>query len=205
MLDLFRKRWKSIFGALFSLSLAGPVAASSVDFLNGTFSGTANWALGSLVGPNNSSGVTGGIGRLNGGAGDRSIGLKQTVSGFAIGATYEVGVDVRNFAPNFGSNTAQNFGIAVDGALIGTFSGEDLGLLASDATQFERATLQFVATDTSLTFLFVGQVTDDRSYDIDNAELSFVSGGAAPIPLPGTGVFLIGALGALALRRRRRA
>ncbi len=188
------------FATLLAVSL--PSGASAASFLNGDFSSAAGWAQDSLTGDANTSGVSGGVGILNSGASPRGIGLSQSVSGFDIGATYTVSVDVRNFAPGFGTNTEKNFGIALDDVLAADFSGEDLGLAALTTTDVGVATHTFVAGAATIEFMFVSQLIDDRSFTIDNARLDFVVG-PAPVPLPAAGFLLIGGLAGFATMRRR--
>ncbi|MEM1314120.1 MAG: hypothetical protein AAGI51_06185, partial [Pseudomonadota bacterium] len=117
--------------------------------------------------------------RLNGGRTAKPA-VSQLVGGFDLGRSYKLSVDVGNYAARFGSDTALNFGIEVDGAN-GTiasayFSKQDLGI-AGPNRPMSTAMLVFDAAETDLTIRFLGQIVDDSSFVIDNVRIS-----AIPVP-----------------------
>ncbi|MEM6440952.1 MAG: hypothetical protein AAF763_14800 [Pseudomonadota bacterium] len=136
--------------------------------------------------------------RLNGGATAKPV-VSQTVSGFEVGRTYKLSVDVGNYAARFGSDDGLNFAIEAEGLGLASalFSKDDLGIGVADSPMV-TASLIFQADATDMTIRFRGQIEDDSSFVIDDVRIN-----AIPAPLAAPMLLSAFALAAAARRRVR--
>lgn len=148
------------------------------------------------------------------GAGNRAVRLEsngvpnldptaaQTVSGLTIGASYELSWDMALRFNVSGAGNGPSFGVFLDSQ---TFSSA-LFLDTYLSTAFITQAVTFVASSTTHTFIFAGELdgrsngggTTDVSYRLDNVSLNAV---AVPAP-PAAGLF--GLAGLMLAKRRRR-
>lgn len=188
--------------ATFLTIALAPFSAQSATLVNGDFSASnLGWTQVTFGGAAvaNLSNISGGVGILNG-TGNGGVGLGQTVSGFVLNGTYDLAWEVANFAPAFGDPASKNFGVEVDGVLT-SFNDADLGL--TGGADFQMASLSFTALNTTLNISFFGELVNDRSFSIDNVKL-IRTDLISPVPLPASGLFLLGAVGTVAAIRRQR-
>lgn len=130
----------------------------------------------------------------SGGGGGTDPTIAQTVSGLTVGTQYTLSWDLALRVNFSGSGTGRSFGVFLDTQTFGTalHFGERL------LTTFESQSVDFIATSTTHTFIFAGEldprtnggvVTTDVSYNLDNVDLNATS----PVPEPST--FLLLGLG----------
>ena len=126
----------------------------------------------------------------------------QTVSGLTIGASYELAWDMALRFNVSGAGNGPSFGVFLDNQ---TFSSA-LYLDTYLSTTFVTQAVTFVATSTTHTFIFAGELdgrsngggTTDVSYRLDNVSLNAVAVSAPSM----AGLF--GLAGLLLAKRRRR-
>jgi hypothetical protein len=202
------------------LLCAAPLHAQQL-VANGTLDVDANgWTLGGGCGDEVWDGANGnppGSIRLNAcGEADSDPTAAQTISGLAVGLTYTIKVDVHLHVDSSGGGTGRSFGIFLDAE-----PGNPLLLTEFLDTNWHTVTVGFVATSTSATINFAGEldartpggpgITTDVSYFIDNISvmprIPGIPTATAQIPtlseqaLLVLGVLLTGCA-ALALRKR---
>ena len=111
----------------------------------------------------------------------------QTINGLVVGSTYTINVDVRLHVAASGAGTGKSFGI-----FLNTQPGNPLLLTEFLDGNWHTVTTTFVATSTSATIIFAGELdartpggpgsTTDISYSIDN--ISLVAPAAALVAVP---------------------
>ncbi|MBX3110517.1 MAG: PEP-CTERM sorting domain-containing protein [Fimbriimonadaceae bacterium] len=115
--------------------------------------------------------------------------LAQDITGLVVGATYVVSGDYAR--GNIGGGTDKDFGVTIDG------NTWEYTVPSSD-TDFAHFSEHFVATSSSVTLLLEAERHGDHDARVDNISLELES-----VPEPATMAVL--GLGALALRRRKKA
>jgi hypothetical protein len=126
---------------------------------------------------------------------------------FSIGSTYTLSWDLA-LGVSIGAGSGRSFGVFLDSQ---TFSNALLFDEYLSATIYKSDSVNFVATSTSHTFIFAGELDNrtndgvgntDVSYKIDNIALN------ATVPEPGVAASFIAlstmGFGAFVYRRRRR-
>ncbi len=168
------------------------------------------WSFANFAAVNNAIGVGPSKGvRLesNGASSTDPTGI-QTVGSLVTSATYRLSWDV-DFRIDAGGNPASpSFGVFLDNQ---TF-GDALFLLSIPANGYVSRAIDFVATQTTHTFIFAGELDDrsngagrtDVSYNLDNVSLDLLQQQTG-VPEPGTlALFGIGIAGLGLMRRRRK-
>lgn len=139
--------------------------------------------------------------RANGTGESNQEGLQQTISGFTAGATYQLNF----YQTNLGfltpgdewRNQAGYWGLFVDGDLVSqsaTVSGPNR---ATDAIEWSQQSLQFTATDSSLTLgleAFTTQPRTSTSAPLSIAYLGIDGLELVSVPLPGALLFMLSGL-----------
>lgn len=171
-----------LFAAAFAALLlsAAPLRAQLVT--NGTLNTDASgWTLGGGCGDEQWDGTAGnppGSIRLNAcGESDSDPAAAQTISGLTVGSTYIINVDVQLHAASSGGGTGRSFGVFLDSQ-----PGNPLLLTEFLDGAWHTVTTSFVATSTSATIIFAGELdartpggpgsTTDVSYFIDNISVA---------------------------------
>lgn len=196
-------------GAHANLLLDGDFEGLTTGWANGAtpFSAGA-WTFYHEGGVFNQGGSLGLAARLeSNGSASSDPTAQQTVSGLTIGATYALAWDVAIKVPFSGATNGPSFGVFLDTQSFGT--ALKLAYSASYTTTYKHELVEFVATNTSHTFIFAGELdgrtngalpnaTTDISYKLDNVSLN-------PVPEPGSMamVAFAGSSIAAAYRRRR--
>jgi len=116
--------------------------------------------------------------------------LSQTISGLTVGGTYVVSGDYAT--GNIGSGTDTDFGVAIDGNLW------EYDVPASTTVGWSHFSESFIASSSTVTLELTGERHADHDPRVDNISLELRA-----VPEPATLAVL--GLGALALRRRRKA
>lgn len=175
----------------FTVPISGPVHANSIT--NGDFESIApffanpgspvtigGWTFENFAGVESTNGNPGhGVRLEDSGPASRDSTIAQTVSGLSIGTTYRLSWDLALRVNSSGSGTGRSFGVFLDTQ---TFVN---GLLFDEhlSTTYKSDSVDFVATATSHTLIFAGELdsrtngglgTTDVSYNLDNVDLSAV-------------------------------
>jgi hypothetical protein len=197
------------FGAILA-ALAIPARANLIA--NGDFAtNIAGWTTGGggCVGnPTWDAGgnPTGSV--LLNGCGESSVDpfASQILAGLTIGATYTVNWDMQLHSNVAGGGTGKSFGVFLD-----TEAGTPLALAEFLDTAWHNQQISFVATSTSHTIFFAGELdartpggpglTTDVSYRLDNVA---VNAAVAGVPEPSALVLSALGLAGLFIRRRLR-
>ena len=186
--------------------------ATAATLVSGDFEGdNSAWKIvgdpGSGITCTNANVISGNCsGLLNAGGAPRGVGLEQDVSGFVVGQSYKVDVDVSNFAATFGSATANDFGIfavQASGTASATASSNSL-VLGNNEFSVGSFGLTFFAKQGTVKLQFLSQLVTDRSFIIDNVTLSGASKPPSVVPLPAALPMLLAGIGGLGFLGRRK-
>ncbi len=181
-----------------SASMAAVVYASSVDEVNRGTITTSAAVDATRDDPMNALGapdavVVGGI--LNG---TYSLGIGGDIT-LGFGQTFNNESEVTVFEVTFGSTIDFPESVTVEAVLGGAVVAL-VGSITNTAAQ-AGATLSFAGTFDALKFTDTSAILDGRplydGFDLDSVSVS-------PVPLPATGLLLLGGLGGIAAMRRRK-
>lgn len=199
-------RKTGLFAAI-AAALLTPMTAQAQSITNGTFDTVVpnNGTGGGWTAANNdgagghrtTGGNPGGFFILNdnGSAGSDPT-LSQLVTGFSVGATYNISGNFRTQIIGQTTGAVQAFGVAINGVFVFESPG-----LPND-TVWRNFSANFVATSSSMTILLAGERNGtDNDFAVDNIALTTVA--AANGPEPGSLLLVgVGLIGGIVLRRR---
>lgn len=217
--------YRPLFGILFagvllmSLGILNPARANLIT--NGDFEACADeagnplnstcgdWSFANFAAVNDGIGVGGSKGvrvESNGSASTDPTAI-QSVSGLVVGDAYQLSWDLDLRIDAGGSPAVPSFGVFLDDQIF----ANALFLLTIPSDGYVGRTADFVATQSTHTFIFAGELdsrsngtgTTDVSYNLDNVSLERLQ--QSEVPEPGSlMLFGIGLAGLGALRARQR-